>query len=151
MVVFSRKFLTFTKVCERHLGLTAEGEVGVTTQGVPHLDGSLAGTPCRAQCHLGLSCFMALPWGHLHPPSQEDGWGWAIRESPVGLPKDQSRDGAPMHLIVLVGAVPVRGQVSRLLHQVLQLLLTVLELLLNSPGLDRIILQSEREQPWWGK
>lgn len=72
MIVFSRKFLTFTKVCERQSGLIAEGEVRVTTQGVPHLDVPLEGTPCSAQCHLGLSCSMALPWGHLHPPSWED-------------------------------------------------------------------------------
>lgn len=67
-------------------------------------------------------------------------------------PKDHIRDGAPKHLIVLVRAVTVGGQVGHPLHQVLQLLLTVLELLLHSPGLERIVLGSEREQPpWWGK
>lgn len=151
-VVFSRKFLTFTKVCERHPGLIAEGEAGVATQGVPHLDIPLGDTPHSAQCHRGLSCSVAFPWGHLHPPSWEDGLGWAIQESPMWVPKDHSRDGAPVHLVVLVGAVLVWGQVSHPLHQVLQLLRTVLELLLHAPGLDRIVLESEREEPpWWGK
>jgi len=74
---FSRYSLTLTKVCERHPWLIAEGEVGVGSQAVPHLH-----VPCSAQGQPGLSCSMALPWGHLHPLSWEDGLGWAIRGSP---------------------------------------------------------------------
>lgn len=104
------------------------------------------------QCHLGLSCSVALPWGYLHPPSWEDILGWAIQENPMWVPRDHSRDGVPTHLVVLIGAVALGGQVSHPLQQVLQLLLTVPELVLHPAGLDRIILESEREeQPWWGK
>lgn len=68
----------------------------------------------------------------------------------MGVPKDHSRDGAPTHLVVLIEAVG--KQIGCLLHQVLQLLPTALELLLHILGLDGLVLESEREQsPWRGK
>ena len=83
-IVFSRRFLTFTKACERHSGLSAEGEGGVPSPGVLHLHVPLWGTPHSTQCHLGLSCSTALPWGHLHPPSWEDSWEGHLGEPCAG-------------------------------------------------------------------
>lgn len=79
-VVFSRKFLTFTKVCERHPGLMAEGEVGVKTQGVTHLDVPLGGTPHSAQCHLGLNWL--FPGATSILPSWDGPSGRALCGSP---------------------------------------------------------------------
>lgn len=42
-VLFSRRFLTLAKVCERHPGLSAGGQGGVTTLGTPWVSSALRG------------------------------------------------------------------------------------------------------------
>lgn len=58
-------------------------------------------------------------------------------------PRDQTRDRAPAHLIVLIRAVAGGRQGGHPLHQVLQLLLAVLQLLIHPLQLDGDILGPE--------
>lgn len=90
------------------------------------------------------STILPLPQGHLHSSSREDTLGCAT-EPQVKTPKDQSKDRASKHLIVLIRAVAVGRQGAHALGQVLQLLPAVLQLLIHPFELDSEILQVERK------
>lgn len=64
--------------------------------------------------------------------------------------KDQSKDRASKHLVVLVGAVGVSRQGGHALGQVLQLLPAVLQLLIHPFELNGDILWGERKAATMG-